>query len=44
MGTSYGTDSENIRNIKNNIDEWSNYEISLEYDSVGFVNKATIFK
>ena len=44
MGTSYGADSENIRNIKNNIDEWSNYEISLEYDSVGFVNKATIFK
>lgn len=44
MGTSYGTDSESIRNIKNSIDKWSNYEISLEYDSVGFVNKATIFK
>lgn len=46
-GTSYGTDSDSIRNIKNNINEWNGYEfqyyeIALYYDDNGYVNKITI--
>ena len=46
-GTSYGTDPSNIRNVKNNIQEFNGYkfqeyEISLYYDDNGYVNKVTI--
>ncbi|MFR5756171.1 MAG: helix-turn-helix transcriptional regulator [Lachnospiraceae bacterium] len=46
-GTSYGTDSSNISNVKNNLREFNGYkfqeyEISLDYDDNGYVNKVTI--
>ena len=46
-GTSYGTDAENIRKIKKNLKNWDGfelqfYEISLDYDNNGYVNKVTI--
>lgn len=46
-GTSYGTDAENIRKIKNSLKNWDGfelkfYEISLDYDNNGYVNKVTI--
>lgn len=46
-GTSYGTDAENIRKIKNSLKGWDGfelqfYEISLDYDNNGYVNKVTI--
>ena len=46
-GTSYGTDPSNISNVKNNLREFNGYkfqeyEISLDYDDNGYVNKATI--
>ena len=46
-GTSYGTDAENIKKIKNSLKDWSRfelqfYEISLDYDNNGYVNKVTI--
>lgn len=46
-GTSYGTDPLNISNIKNNLREFNGYkfqeyEISLDYDDNGYVNKVTI--
>ena len=46
-GTSYGTDPLNIQNIKNNLREFNGYkfqeyEISLDYDDNGYVNKVTI--
>lgn len=46
-GTSYGTDPDSIRNMKNNINEWNGYkfqyyEIALYYDDNGYVNKITI--
>lgn len=46
-GTSYGTDPSNISNVKNNLREFNEnkfqeYEISLDYDDNGYVNKVTI--
>lgn len=46
-GTSYGTDPSNISNVKNNLREFNGnkfqeYEISLDYDDNGYVNKVTI--
>ena len=46
-GTSYGTDPSNISNIKNKLQEFNGYkfqeyEISLDYDDNGYVNKVTI--
>lgn len=46
-GTSYGTDTSNISNVKNNLREFNGnkfqeYEISLDYDDKGYVNKVTI--
>lgn len=46
-GTSYGTDPLNIQNIKNKLQEFNGYkfqeyEISLDYDDNGYVNKVTI--
>ena len=46
-GTSYGTDPSNISNVKNNLREFNGYkfqeyEISLDYDDNGYVNKITI--
>ncbi len=46
-GTSYGTDLSNISNVKNNLREFNGYkfqeyEISLDYDDNGYVNKVTI--
>lgn len=46
-GTSYGTDPSNISNVKNNLREFNGnkfqeYEISLDYDDKGYVNKVTI--
>ena len=38
------TDPEEIKNAKNNIDEWTKYEISVDYDENGYVNKITIEK
>lgn len=46
-GTSYGTDTDKIKEIKNSLKnfngyELQNYEISIDYDSDGYVNKITI--
>ena len=46
-GTSYGTDPLSIQNIKNKLQEFNGYkfqeyEISLDYDDNGYVNKITI--
>lgn len=47
-GTSYGTDPNNIKTIKNSLKTWTSdrkiqyYEISIDYDSNGYVNKVTI--
>lgn len=46
-GTSYGTDANNIKNIKNSLKDFNGheiqfYEISLDYDGNGYVNKITI--
>ena len=38
------TDTEEIKNAKKNIDEWTKYEISVDYDDNGYVNKITIEK
>ena len=36
------TNESEIRNLKKSFDTWTNYEVILDYDSVGFVNKITI--
>lgn len=36
------TDPEEIKNLKKSFDEWTNYEVSLDYDEDGFVNKIII--
>lgn len=36
------TDVEIIKNLKSNFDEWTKYEISLDYDDNGYVNQITI--
>lgn len=46
-GTSYGTDPDSIRNIKNSLNDFKGYkiqyyEIALYYDDNGYVNKITI--
>ncbi len=46
-GNSYGTDAENIRKIKNSLKDFNGYklqqyEVSLDYDTNGYVNKVTI--
>lgn len=46
-GVSYGTDSEKIKGIKNSLKNFDGYElqyyeISLDYDDNGYVNKVTI--
>ena len=47
-GTSYGTDPNNIKTIKNSLKTWTSdrniqyYEISIDYDSNGYANKVTI--
>lgn len=38
------TDPEEIKNAKKNFDEWTKYEISVDYDDNGYVNKMTIEK
>ncbi|MBR3897669.1 MAG: hypothetical protein IKJ43_00115 [Bacilli bacterium] len=37
------TDTDEIRQLKTNFEDFKNYEVSLDYDSDGFVNKVTIF-
>lgn len=36
------TNDSEIRNIKKQLDKWTEYEVILDYDEVGFVNKVTI--
>ena len=36
------TDPETIKNIKKQFEEWHKYEVSLDYDEEGYVNKITI--
>lgn len=38
------TNESEIRNIKKKLDDWTNYEVILDYDEVGFINKVTIEK
>lgn len=38
------TDPEEIKKAKKNFDEWTKYEISVDYDDNGYVNKITIEK
>ena len=38
------TDPEEIKNTKKNFDDWTKYEISVDYDENGFVYKMTIEK
>ena len=46
-GVSYGTDTEKIKEIKNSLKNFNGYklqyyEISIDYDDNGYVNKITI--
>ena len=36
------TEEKEIKNIKRMLDEWSEYEVSVDYDENGYVNKITI--
>lgn len=36
------TDSTKIKNIKNELSEWNQYEVSEDYDDDGYINKITI--
>ena len=36
------SDPEEIKNIKNELDEWKEYEVTLDYDTDGYINKITI--
>ena len=38
------TDPEEIKKLKKNFDDWTKYEISVDYDENGYVNKITIEK
>lgn len=38
------TDPEEIKQAKKNFDDWTKYEISVDYDDNGYVNKITIEK
>lgn len=38
------TDSDEIRSIKKSLDDWTEYEVILDYDENGFVNLITIEK
>lgn len=42
-GTTTTSAPDEIIKLKSNFDEWTKYEVSLDYDSNGFVNKVTIF-
>lgn len=47
-GTSYGTDPSSIQSIKNSLSTWTAdrniqyYEVSVDYDSNGYINRVTI--
>ncbi len=47
-GTSYGTDPSSIQSIKNSLSRWTanndiqHYEVSVDYDSNGYINRVTI--
>ena len=47
-GTSYGTDPSSIQSIKNSLSRWTanndiqHYEVSIDYDSNGYINRVTI--
>ena len=41
-GTTTTSSPDEIIKLKTNFDEWTEYEVSLDYDSNGFVNKVTI--
>lgn len=47
-GTSYGTDPSSIQSIKNSLSTWTadnhlqHYEVSVDYDSNGYINRVTI--
>ena len=36
------TDESEIRNIKKSLDDWTTYEVIIDYDDVGFINQITI--
>ena len=36
------TNPEEIKNLKNELDDWHQYEVSLDYDVDGYINKITI--
>lgn len=36
------TDEAEIRNIKKSLDDWTTYEVIVDYDDIGFVNQITI--
>lgn len=36
------TNESEIRNLKKQLDDWTEYEVILDYDEVGFVNQVTI--
>ena len=38
------TDPDEIKNCKKNFDDWTKYEISIDYDESGYVNKIAIEK
>ena len=38
------TDPEEIKKLKKNFDDWTKYEVSVDYDENGYVNKITIEK
>ena len=41
-GETNTTDPNTIRNLKNSLDEWTNYKVSFDYDENGYINKMTI--
>lgn len=44
FGDVNSTDTEEIRNIKKSLDDWTEYEVILDYDENGFVYLITIEK
>lgn len=43
-GSTNTTDESEIRNIKKQLDDWTEYEVIFNYDDFGFINQVTIEK
>ena len=43
-GTTETQDAAEIRKIKQGFNQWGNYEVYVEYDEIGFINKVVVEK